>query len=81
MPLLHRAYKFVLSKLKKLRGLSLRANYIDRAPPLVGEVSANSFADRGCHVVSVTDPNCTHETEWIPFQIHYFSEYLVVPGS
>jgi hypothetical protein len=23
-------------------------------PPLVGEVSAN-FADRGCHVVSVTD--------------------------
>jgi hypothetical protein len=24
-------------------------------PPLVGEVIAN-FADRGCHVVSVTDP-------------------------
>jgi hypothetical protein len=24
--------------------------------PLVGEVSANFFADRGCHVVSVTDP-------------------------
>jgi hypothetical protein len=23
---------------------------------LVGEVSANFFADRGCHVVSVTDP-------------------------
>jgi hypothetical protein len=25
-------------------------------PPLVGEVSANFFADRGCHVVSVTNP-------------------------
>jgi hypothetical protein len=24
-------------------------------PPIVGEVIAN-FADRGCHVVSVTDP-------------------------
>jgi hypothetical protein len=24
--------------------------------PLVGEVIANFFADRGCHVVSVTDP-------------------------
>jgi hypothetical protein len=26
-------------------------------PPLVDEVSAN-FADKGCHVVSVTDPSC-----------------------
>jgi hypothetical protein len=25
-------------------------------PPLVGEVIANFCADRGCHVVSVTDP-------------------------
>jgi hypothetical protein len=25
-------------------------------PPLVGEVIANFFADRGCDVVSVTDP-------------------------
>jgi hypothetical protein len=25
-------------------------------PPLVGEVSANFFEDRGCHVVGVTDP-------------------------
>jgi hypothetical protein len=25
-------------------------------PPLVGEVIVNFFADRGCHVVSVTDP-------------------------
>jgi hypothetical protein len=25
-------------------------------PPLVSEVTANLFADRGCHVVSVRDP-------------------------
>jgi hypothetical protein len=25
-------------------------------PPLVGEVIANFFADKGCHVVRVTDP-------------------------
>jgi hypothetical protein len=25
-------------------------------PPLVGEVIANFFADRGCHVIGVTDP-------------------------
>jgi hypothetical protein len=25
-------------------------------PPLVSEVSANFFADGGCHVVSVTNP-------------------------
>jgi hypothetical protein len=24
--------------------------------------------------------NCTHEAEWTPFQTHYFSEYLIVPG-
>jgi hypothetical protein len=38
---------------EELRGLSPRANYTDRT---IGEVSANSFADRWCHVVSVTDP-------------------------
>jgi hypothetical protein len=27
-------------------------------PPLVGEVISNLFGDRGCHVVSVTDPYC-----------------------
>jgi hypothetical protein len=25
---------------------------------LIGEIAANFFADRGCHVVSVTDPYC-----------------------
>jgi hypothetical protein len=24
--------------------------------------------------------NCTHEAEWTPFQIHYFSENLVASG-
>jgi hypothetical protein len=35
----------------KLHGLSPRANYTDRAKWLP------TFADRGCHVVSVTDPS------------------------
>jgi hypothetical protein len=59
-----------------------------------------TFADKGFHVVSVTDPysrflgfldrsryfffqatpNYTQEAEWIPFQIHYFSENLVISG-
>jgi hypothetical protein len=25
--------------------------------------------------------SCTHEDEWTPFQTHYFSENLVVPGN
>jgi hypothetical protein len=40
----------------KLLDLSPRANYTERKP-LVGEVELN-FADRGCHVVSMTDPYC-----------------------
>jgi hypothetical protein len=56
-----------------------------------------TFSDKGCCVVSTTDPydcdlgfldrncccfffSCTHEAEWTPFHIHYFSENLVVPG-
>jgi hypothetical protein len=39
--------------IKKLRGLSPGANCTNRAP---------TFADRGCHVVSVTDP---HGLIWI----------------
>jgi hypothetical protein len=35
--------------------LSPRANYTDRATPLVGKVSDN-FEDRECRLVSVTDP-------------------------
>jgi hypothetical protein len=47
---------FKLCEIKKLRGLSPQANYTDQRPPLVSEVSANFFANRGCHVVSVTNP-------------------------
>jgi hypothetical protein len=43
-----------------------------------------TFADRGCHVVSVTDPyDCNlgflDWSRWTPLQTHYFSENLVVP--
>jgi CBS-domain-containing membrane protein len=42
------------NKLKtKPRGLSPRANYTDRA---TAAKLVPTFADRGCHVVSVTDP-------------------------
>jgi hypothetical protein len=37
----------------KLHGLSPRANYTDRA---TAACRLPTFADRGCHVVSVTDP-------------------------
>jgi hypothetical protein len=39
----------------KLRGFGPLANYAYRGPPLVGEV-VPTFADRGCRVVSATDP-------------------------
>jgi hypothetical protein len=43
-------------KLKtKLRGLSPRANYTDRDRRLSTKL-VPTFADRGCHVVSVADP-------------------------
>jgi hypothetical protein len=35
-----------------------------------------TFADIGCHVVSVTDPY----GQWTQFQTHYLSENLEVPG-
>jgi hypothetical protein len=48
---------YIKKNIQKLRGLSLQANYIPtEQPPLVSKVSANFFADRGCHVVSVTNP-------------------------
>jgi hypothetical protein len=42
------------SKKKKLRGLSPRANYTDRR---LSEKLVPTFADRGCRVVSATDPH------------------------
>jgi hypothetical protein len=40
----------------KLHGLSLRVNYTDRATSACRRSDCQLFADRGCHVVSVTDP-------------------------
>jgi hypothetical protein len=40
----------------KLRGLSPRANYIDQATADLSTKLVPTFADRGCHVVSGTDP-------------------------
>jgi hypothetical protein len=37
---------------KKLHGVSLRANYTDRLSAKL----VPTFPDRGCHVVSMTDP-------------------------
>jgi hypothetical protein len=41
---------------KKLHGLSPRANYTDLATAACWRSDCHLFADRGCHVVSVTDP-------------------------
>jgi hypothetical protein len=43
-------------KIYELRGLSPQLNYTDWATPLLSGQSVPSFADRGCHVVNVTDP-------------------------
>jgi hypothetical protein len=48
--------KSVLAHKTKLRDLSLRANYTDRATAALSTKLVTTFADRGCHVVSVTDP-------------------------
>jgi hypothetical protein len=39
----------------KLHGLSPLANYTDRATAACRRSDCQLFADRGCHVVSVTD--------------------------
>jgi hypothetical protein len=39
----------------KLHGLSPRANYTNRATAARRRSDCQLFADRGCHVVSVTD--------------------------
>jgi hypothetical protein len=41
---------------KKLHDLSPRANYTDRATAACWQSDCQHFADRGCHVVSLTDP-------------------------
>jgi hypothetical protein len=42
---------------KKLHGLSPRANYTYRATAACRRSDCQLFADRGCHVVSVTEPH------------------------
>jgi hypothetical protein len=46
----------LINAIKKLHGLSPRANYTDRATVPCRRSDCQLFADRGCHVVSVTDP-------------------------
>jgi hypothetical protein len=38
------------------------------------------FIDRGRYFSIKSLLRCTHEAEWTPFQTHYFSGNLVVPG-
>jgi hypothetical protein len=38
------------------------------------------FLDRAAVLSSKYLLSCTHEAKWTPFQTHYFSENLVVPG-
>jgi hypothetical protein len=42
---------------KKLHGLSPQANYTNRATAACQRSQCQLFADRGCHVVSVTNPH------------------------
>jgi hypothetical protein len=56
-------------KTKKLRGPSPRANYTDRATRLSAKL-VPTFVDRGCHVISVTDP-CGRILGFLD-QSHYF---------
>jgi hypothetical protein len=44
-----------INRKKKLHGLSPRTNYTDRATAACRRSDCQLFADRGCHVVSVTD--------------------------
>jgi hypothetical protein len=46
----------MLFTLKRLHGLSPRANYTDREIAAYRRSDCQLFADRGWHVVSVTDP-------------------------
>jgi hypothetical protein len=38
------------------------------------------FLDRSWYFFFQAAPYYTHEAEWTPFQTHYFSENLTVPG-
>jgi hypothetical protein len=46
------------NKQNKLHGLSSRTNYTERSDRLLSAKLVPTFADRGCRVVSATDPYC-----------------------
>jgi hypothetical protein len=49
-------YGTIICNIKKLHGLSPRANYTDRATAACRRSDCQLFVYRGCHVVSVMDP-------------------------
>jgi hypothetical protein len=49
-------YRFWSTEKNKPHGLSPQANYTDRATAAYQRSWCQPFADRGCHVVSVTNP-------------------------
>jgi hypothetical protein len=48
---------FIPEQTNKLHGLSPRTNYTNRATAACRRSDCQLFADKGCHVVSVTDPS------------------------
>jgi hypothetical protein len=60
----------------KLRGLSLRTNYIDRATAACRRSDCQIFANRGCHVVSVTDPY-GRIFRFIDYSLYYYYYYYL----
>jgi hypothetical protein len=75
----------------KFRGFSPQANYIDRANLCGYRVSLGQRNKSPTAVnLDFLDPeplffhlkllSYPHQAEWTPFQTHYFSENLVVPG-
>jgi hypothetical protein len=61
----------------KLHGLSPRANYTDRATVACRRSDCQLFADRGCHVISVTDPY----GRILGFLDRSFWRYILPPSS
>jgi hypothetical protein len=58
----------------KLRGMSPRANYTQQSDRRLSAKLVPTFADRGCHVVSVTDPygrilGFLHRSRYFLFQV------------
>jgi hypothetical protein len=93
-------FYYTIQYIKRLRGLSQRANCTDRASAacrrswcsLCGQKVSRgerNESPRPYSHISRTEPrlsskyllSCTHETEWTPFQTHYFSKTLVVPET